>query len=312
MQDTVTPAEQSEQATAPKPNLRFEFSPTIGKLIEALAKASLEFKPVKKTSKNPFFKSSYADLAEVIDATREGLGHNGLAVVQPPLYNRISGTVEVITLLAHSSGEWMKSVLEVTMSKQDAQGEGSAITYGRRYAYSATLNVASEEDDDGNAAVSKPFSRQEEVEEAIDRADYLKVFEIQAIDSAIRATGKTEDEVKAYLSLIGTDRIEHIQRSGFKSTLSWANAKSTPKSVSAKKVAADLGLKPASQVDSPTQKAMKRLFAVAGEFHIPEKDVKQCAYEKFNVQSMTELSVIQIDEMVQWVKEVAAAVSESS
>jgi hypothetical protein len=294
--DQFSPVTLPEQTVAPNPELRFEMSAGIGKLIEALAKASMSFKPVLKESTNPFFKSKYADLAAVIEATRESLGKNGLAVLQPVVYKREAGLVEILTLLAHSSGEWIRCTLEMPMAKQDAQGVGSAITYGRRYSYSAVLNVASEEDDDGNAAVSKPFSKPEQVQEAVDRADYLKVFEIQAIDAACKASGKTEDEVKAYLSLIGTDRIEHIQRSGFKSTLAWANAKAIAKPSVQK------GPNPEQQ---DRLKSMKRLWATAAEFSIPEADVKTASYEKFGVDSMTKLTTPQLDEMAAWVKSVA-------
>jgi len=300
--EQVTPATQPEQTVAPNPELRFEFSPSIGKLVEALAKAQDDFKPIKKESSNPFFKSKYADLAAVIDATRKSLSRNGLAIIQPPCFDRTTGTVEIITLLAHSSGEWIKAILDMPVSKTDAQGVGSAITYGRRYARSAVLDVASEEDDDGNAAVSEPRKSRKEVEENTERADYLKVFEIQAIDDAIKSTGKSEEEVKAYLSLIGTDRIEHIQRSGFKATLTWANSKRTTVTV-----------KPASQIPTPDpiEKARKRMWATASEYKIPEGDVKQCIREKYKVQSSKDLTVQQYDEMTQWIKEVAASVEES-
>lgn len=146
------PATSPVQTVTPNPELRFEMSAGIGHLIEALAKARKAFKPVLKESSNPFFKSKYADLAAVIEATKEGLSANGLAVIQPPTYDRGTGTVQVFTLLAHSSGEWIRTTLDMPVSKPDAQGVGSAITYGRRYSYSGILNVASEEDDDGNAA----------------------------------------------------------------------------------------------------------------------------------------------------------------
>lgn len=306
----VSPAAQPEQTAAPTPEPQLSYSPSIGSLIEALAKASLDFKPVLKNSKNPFYKSNYADLAEVIDATRNALGANGLAVLQPAIYKRESGVVEIQTILAHSSGQWMKSLLEMPMSKQDAQGIGSAITYGRRYAYSAMLNVASEEDDDGNAAVSKPFKKEEtevQFDQRTEDQQNLKTFEITAIDEACKRTGKTEDEVVAYLGLLGEKRIEHLKRGQFKSFLQWANSKTEPKKTTA-------ALKPASQIPAPdqAQKVMKRLFATANEYQIPEGDVKTCAYERYKVDSMTKLTVPQLEDMIVWVKEVAAAVRESS
>jgi hypothetical protein len=135
----------------------FEKSPTIGELTKALANAHKQFKPVLKDANNPFFKSKYADLAGVIEATADALSDQGLAVIQSPgkIYN---GHILLTTLLSHASGEWIKDELELPIAKFDAQGTGSAITYARRYAYQAIVGVAAE-DDDGNAA-SQKFEKQ--------------------------------------------------------------------------------------------------------------------------------------------------------
>jgi hypothetical protein len=135
----------------------FEKSPTIGELTKALANARAYFKPVLKDATNPFFKSKYADLAGVIEATTAALSKNELVVIQSPgkIYN---GHILLTTLLAHSSGEWIKDELELPIAKFDAQGTGSAITYARRYAYQAIVGVVAE-DDDGNAA-SQKFEKQ--------------------------------------------------------------------------------------------------------------------------------------------------------
>lgn len=131
-------------------------SDEIGELAKALAAARKDFKPVLKDANNPFFKSKYADLAGVIEATSDALSKQGLVVIQSPRLglNRIA----VTTLLAHSSGQWLRDDLELPLSKFDAQGAGSAITYARRYAYQAIVGVAAE-DDDGNAA-SQKFEKQ--------------------------------------------------------------------------------------------------------------------------------------------------------
>jgi len=127
-------------------------SESIAKLAEALAKAQGEIKGALKDSSNPFFKSSYADLASVWDACRGPLSANGLAVIQTT-DNRENGLV-VETTLAHSSGEWVGGSLYIRPMKDDPQGVGSAITYARRYALAAMVGVAPE-DDDGNAASGK-------------------------------------------------------------------------------------------------------------------------------------------------------------
>jgi ERF superfamily len=298
------PAEQPEQTTAPNLTLRFEFSPQgIGSLFRALAKAQKAFKAVKKTSVNPFFKSNYADLAEVIDATRDGLADNGIAVIQPPCYRRPEGTAEIHTFMAHSSGEWIHTILDMPVSKTDAQGVGAAITYGRRYAYSGTVCVASEPDDDGNAASGKKVVKEETNEEFDQRTEgqqCLAVFQISAIDEACKRSGKTEEEVAAFLSLIGHKRIEHVLKSQFQEFLKWANTKVTPKPT-----------KGPTAAEQGRMAANKKLWALAAEHSIPEGDVKACAYERYKVQSMNELTTPQLVDMAKWVSEVASAVQES-
>jgi hypothetical protein len=83
---------------------------------------------------------------------RGPLSKNGLSVIQTTAQAETGVLVE--TTLAHSSGEWVAGVLHVKPVKDDPQGLGSAITYARRYALSAMVGVAPE-DDDGNAASGK-------------------------------------------------------------------------------------------------------------------------------------------------------------
>lgn len=120
----------------------------------ALAKAQASVKGAKRDAANPFFKSTYADLASTWEACREALTTNGLSVVQLPGEAK-DGTVALTTMLLHSSGQWIAETATAPLAKQDAQGVGSAITYLRRYALAAVASVAPE-DDDGNAASQQP------------------------------------------------------------------------------------------------------------------------------------------------------------
>lgn len=126
-------------------------SETIANLAVALSLFQGEVTNPKNTADNPFFKSKYAPLSEVINVTKPILAKHGLSVLQSP-----SGDGEriiVTTLLMHSSGEWIEGEpLVLKADKVTAQGAGSAISYGRRYALSAILGIASEVDDDGNHA----------------------------------------------------------------------------------------------------------------------------------------------------------------
>jgi len=131
-------------------------SESIAQLAEALSKAQAEMECAKKDADNPFFKSKYADLSSVWAACRGPLTKNGLSVVQMP--SAEGNHIIVHTLLMHSSGEWIASELAMTPTKSDPQGAGSAITYARRYALSAAVGIAPD-DDDGNAASQKPVER---------------------------------------------------------------------------------------------------------------------------------------------------------
>lgn len=128
-----------------------EKSESIGALAAALAKAQGQAKGALKENSNPFFKSKYADLASVVAAIREAFSSNGLAYTQI-MHHTGNQDVAVETVLLHSSGEWMScGVLVLPVTKADAQGVGSAVTYARRYSLQAAVGIAAE-DDDGNAA----------------------------------------------------------------------------------------------------------------------------------------------------------------
>lgn len=123
-------------------------SDTIAEIAKALALAQAEMRGALKDSENPHLKSKYADLASVWDACREPLTKNGLSVVQS---TRMEGSaVVVVTVLLHTSGEYISGEISLPPVKSDPQGHGSAITYARRYALAAMVGV-SPEDDDGHA-----------------------------------------------------------------------------------------------------------------------------------------------------------------
>jgi len=124
-------------------------SESIKKLAAALNKFQASISGAKKKSKNPFFKSNYADLKEVIECAKEALSENGLSYSQFPI--SAEGKAGVRTILMHESGEWMEDTLLLACVKQDPQAYGSAITYARRYALQAILGIPSEDDDGNNA-----------------------------------------------------------------------------------------------------------------------------------------------------------------
>jgi hypothetical protein len=134
-----------------------EHSPEIGTIAAALSGAQAKFAKIVKDTENPFFKMKYAPLSSVIEATRKAMAEAKIAVMQD--VDVVESRCVVTTMLIHESGQWMKGTISLPVTKPDAQGVGSASTYGRRYGLSAFLNVAADDDDDGNAA-SKPVQNQ--------------------------------------------------------------------------------------------------------------------------------------------------------
>lgn len=127
-------------------------SPTLGKLFAALAKAQAEIGAAKKDSTNPFFQSNYADMASIVEVSRDPLAKQGLCMIQRHIPPTKPDHVHIETIMGHESGEWMRSLLEMPIGKnRDAQAFGTASTYACRYAYQAMIRIPGE-DDDGNAA----------------------------------------------------------------------------------------------------------------------------------------------------------------
>jgi hypothetical protein len=155
------PTPATAPASAPQIEETFEisWSPTIAEIVKALAKAQLAYKPVLKQNENEAFtrgtrKSYYADLATYIDATQKALAENGLVVIQWPTVATSAESMSLISILAHTSGEWMRGKLTLPAGGRSGftpQSCGSSITYARRYSYAAITGCAAE-DDDGNAA----------------------------------------------------------------------------------------------------------------------------------------------------------------
>ncbi len=123
-------------------------SEQVDQLFTALAKAQAEFTIAEYNKTNPHFKSKFADLQSYFAASRAPLAKNGLCVIQT--ISEQEGKPVLITLLAHASGQWIKSVMHINAIKNDMQGFGSALSYAKRYSLGAILGLASgEEDDDG-------------------------------------------------------------------------------------------------------------------------------------------------------------------
>ena len=127
-------------------------SESIAELSKALAKFQEEVKQPLKDKNNPFFKSKYVPLENVVEAITDVAPKNGLSFVQWAL-NDENGRVGVATMLMHESGEWIEfDAVHMKADKETAQGAGALITYLKRYSLSAVFGITSDQDDDGNGA----------------------------------------------------------------------------------------------------------------------------------------------------------------
>jgi hypothetical protein len=179
-------------------------SETINELAMALSKAQGMIKGAVEDSTNPHFKSKYASLQSYIDAARDPLAKNGLAVTQLLTDNQCESInlITIETVLMHSSGQWIASTFSIPVSKSDAQGFGSACTYARRYSYAAIVGIAPT-DDDGQAAVQQ--SSAPATPAASPKQKALPANVIRTIESA-----NTVDELMAKASEM-TDYHKHPQ-----------------------------------------------------------------------------------------------------
>lgn len=121
-------------------------SEQINEIAGALLQFSIKIDKIAKTSQNPFFKSKYAALPEILEAIKMPLNECGLTIAQFPDGEGLT------TILMHTSGQWIESNATMHPVKNDPQSMGSAITYQRRYSIASILSLNIDEDDDGNKA----------------------------------------------------------------------------------------------------------------------------------------------------------------
>ena len=147
----------------------------VNEIIKALTIATGEISNPKNTAENPFFKSKYAPLGDILNMVRPILSKHGLIIIQN--VSTDDRFVSIETGIYHTSGQYIISdKLQMSVEKATAQGQGSGITYGRRYQLSAFLNIASEDDDDANHVSSDKKETKKEEKQKGDLKGALKAI----------------------------------------------------------------------------------------------------------------------------------------
>lgn len=160
--------------------MNVEMSEQTSELFKSLAEFQKEVKQPKKDANNPFFKSKYVPLENVVEVIHEAGSKHGLSEMTYPAHGEEG--VGVGVLITHSSGQYIKfPPILLKPQKNDPQGVGAAMTYARRYALSAAFGIASETDDDGNSisgnetkASNKKSTKKQQDELRKLVADYMK------------------------------------------------------------------------------------------------------------------------------------------
>lgn len=138
-----------------------ETSETKAELFKAFANFKKKLKQPLKDANNPFFKSKYVPLENVVQVVDEAMIDTGLSYTQG-IADLEEGYLRVDTIVLHESGEYMViKGSKVKPVKNDPQSAGSAITYARRYSLSTAFGIASDPDDDGNGASQQAKNNQQ-------------------------------------------------------------------------------------------------------------------------------------------------------
>lgn len=130
-------------------------SSEVDKIFPAIIALQSEINNPKKSKQGHGYK--YAELAQIIELSRDPLASNGLAVTQ--YCATIDGQSHLVTQMIHVSGQWIRGFYPLEKAgmraANDAQQMGAAMTYARRYNLAAMLGVAQEDDDAAGVPVNR-------------------------------------------------------------------------------------------------------------------------------------------------------------
>lgn len=193
------------------------FSEKRNELDVAFAKARAEMPTPKLDAFNPYFKSKFATLKEVVKCTVPVLAKHGITVYQD--LRSIDGMVEVFTTLAHSSGgERSFGPFAVPATKKDPQGYGAAASYARRYHLLAVCGIVGDLDDDAESISSheedKPLFKSNQT-----RTKYVKGLRDAAANNDAGGVRELWEELDSEQRLDVWKDLSSIARSTIKSLL---------------------------------------------------------------------------------------------
>lgn len=176
-------------------------SETIAELSKAFVKTQKELKQPLKDANNPFFKSKYVPLENVVESITKSASKNGIAFSQFPSQDE-NGMTTVGTVVMHESGEWIEyDPIKIKPVKNDPQAVGSAITYAKRYALSAIFGITSDQDDDGNEATQPAKSKSQPAKKQAPKTKKdAKTDEANALFAKLKNRGVIDKTIMDYIA----------------------------------------------------------------------------------------------------------------
>ena len=183
-------------------------SETIIEINKALVGFHNDIKQPLKDKANPFFKSKYVPLENIAEVIDEVAPKHGLAYLQEA-YTTDTGQTGVVTRLVHESGEYYETEpLVLNADKNNAQGQGSVITYARRYQLASLFGITSDEDDDGNKASENAPNFKQRINDAYTAIQKVGQLNKTQVDGLV----KEEMNVSTLSGVNDSDRFQVLSR----------------------------------------------------------------------------------------------------
>ena len=181
-------------------------SESITEINKALVGFHNDIKQPLKDKANPFFKSKYVPLENIAEVIDEVAPKHGLAYLQEA-FTTDTGQTGVVTRLVHESGEFYQTApLVLNADKNNAQGQGSVITYARRYQLASLFGITSDEDDDGNKASENAPSYKQRIDDAYAAIQKVGKMNKTQVDQLI----KSELNVQSLSKVDDSDRFQTL------------------------------------------------------------------------------------------------------
>lgn len=141
-----------------------------------------------QTKQGGTYSYRYTSLDTIAEQVDHLLVKHGLVWTALPCYLPDTSEDGLHYKLLHVSGQSLEGTMKLYLNAETAQGQGSGVTYARRYAKVAVLDLVAEDDDDGQAATAHRESRREGGT-TIDMRDQAKGLSDRAINVAREQVG---------------------------------------------------------------------------------------------------------------------------